>query len=108
MHTAQAPATGPSSFAAPGLLHWLAHATPAQIDALPMGVVTMLPDTTVIHYNACEASLSGLTPARVVGRKFFADVAPCANNAMVAERFAASELDDTIDYVFTFKIIWLC
>jgi hypothetical protein len=36
---------------------------------------------------------------------FFCDIAPCPNNYLVSGRFnAASELDDTIDYVFTVKM----
>jgi photoactive yellow protein len=41
----------------------------------------------------------------VIGRKFFTEVAPCTNNFMVAHRFETEpELDDVIDYVFTFRL----
>jgi photoactive yellow protein len=64
-------------------------------DALPFGVVAMVPDGTVTAYNTAEAALSGLTPSRVVGRNFFTSVAPCTNNFMVAHRFEAEpEIDD--------------
>jgi photoactive yellow protein len=42
----------------------------------------------------------------VVGKNFFVQVAPCTNNYMVAERFhGADELDEIIDYVFTYAMV---
>jgi photoactive yellow protein len=95
----------PESLVASGLFEWLEHATPAELDALTFGIVRMALDGTVEQYNAAEGVLSGLTPARVIGRKFFTEVAPCTNNFMVAHRFETEpELDDVIDYVFTFRL----
>ena len=55
--------------------------------------------------NLAEGRLSGLAAANVVGRNFFSSVAPCTNNFLVAYRFETEPvLDDTIDYVFTFRI----
>jgi photoactive yellow protein len=93
------------AFSAPHLAEWLARASHADLDALPFGLVAMAQDGVVEHYNCAEADLSGLTPGRVVGRHFFTSVAPCANNAVVARRYASeSELDVVIDYVFTFRL----
>ena len=94
-----------ASFAMPGLLGWLEAATPDELDALPFGVVGMETDGTVARYNVAEGKLSGLTPARVIGRNFFTSVAPCTNNFMVAHRFEYEPaIDAVIDYVFTFRI----
>jgi len=93
------------TFSSPGLAEWLACATDDALDALPFGLVAMDRDGVVTWYNRCEAGLSGLTPSRVIGRNFFTSVALCTNNAMIADRFKTqAEIDDVIDYVFTFKI----
>ena len=76
-----------------------------EIDAVPFGVVAMDRSGVVTGYNLAESELSGLDPAAVIGRHFFEQVGPCTNNYLVAQRFSDSdELDETIDYVFTFKM----
>lgn len=92
-------------FAAANIKEQLDHIALADFDAFPYGVVVMSSDGMVIGYNVAESRLSGLAPDRVIGRHFFRDVAPCANNAVVAERFDAEEdLDDIVDYVFAFRL----
>ena len=74
-------------------------------DNVPFGVIAMAEDGTVTSYNMAESRLSGLTPAKVVGRHFFSTVAPCTNNFMVAYRFETEpSLDAVIDYVFTLRM----
>ena len=74
-------------------------------DDLGFGVVTMDRTGVVIGYNADESQRSGLSRERVLGRDFFIEVGPCTNNHLIAERYrAAAELDDELDYVFTFRI----
>ena len=100
-------AAAPVDATDPGLLAWLEGATAAELDGLPFGVVAMAPDSTVQHYNLAESRLAGLAPGRVVGRPFFSGVAPCMNNPLVAERFAAeTNLDALIDYVLTLRMSW--
>jgi photoactive yellow protein len=94
-----------SAFDSPSLIGWLEAASPADLDRLPYGLIAMARDWTVMHYNRTESALSGLTPARLIGRPFFATVALCMDNALVAGRFErANELDSLVDYVFTFKV----
>jgi photoactive yellow protein len=74
-------------------------------DAADFGIVAMGPDGEVLTYNKAEAALSGLTAARVIGRRFFTSVAPCTNNFLVAHRFMTEPvLDEIVDYVFTFRL----
>ena len=95
----------PQTLDTPNLYDWLAAASDADLDALPFGVVGMAQDGTVEQYNRFEANMASLIPARVIGRHFFTAVAPCTNNFMVAHRFETeSEIDDIVDYVFTFKL----
>jgi photoactive yellow protein len=88
-----------------GALDWLDKADDATLDALDFGVVAMGADGSVVAYNAVESALSGLSPARVLGRNFFNDVAPCANNYMVAQRYLDEpSLDVTLPYIFTLRM----
>lgn len=87
------------------LLQTIADASPEALDQAPFGVVTMDRDGNVTAYNRWESELSGLSPDRVIGRQFFTDVAPCTNNFMVAHRYSEDgPLDETIDYLFTYKL----
>jgi photoactive yellow protein len=80
--------------------------TDGQMDSVDFGVVRMTSDGVVTAYNRVEAELSGMEAGSVVGKNFFVQVAPCTNNYMVAERFrTAEELDEIIDYVFTYAMV---
>ena len=50
---------------------------PAEYDRLPFGLIELDAEGRVRAYNATEATLTGLDPRRIVGRLFFAEVAPC-------------------------------
>lgn len=78
--------------------------TDIELDALPFGVVEMDREGTVLRYNAPESRASGLPPDRVIGRHFFRDVAPCANNRLVAQRYALEALDETRAYTFSLRM----
>lgn len=78
----------------------------AALDALGFGVIGIDAQGLVCRYNAYESRLAGLSPGRVIGRSLFSTVAPCMNNAMVAQRFHAAvaaglPLDDRLDYVLS-------
>lgn len=95
---------GPIDFDSPDLLARL-EASEADLDEVPFGLVVMDRDGVVTRYNRAESRLSGLDPERVVGRRFFTEVGPCTNNFMVAQRYEdVADLDETIDYVFTFRM----
>lgn len=77
----------------------------AQFDTLDFGLVAMDLEATIVGYNATESNYAGIARSDVVGLNFFIDVAPCTNNYLVAGRFEEeSVLDETIDYVLTFKM----
>lgn len=79
-------------------------ASDEELLSVPFGVVRMDRKGTVTLYNEEEARLSGLTEEQTIGYNFFRDVAPCTNNFMVAERFEEPELDELLDYVFTYAM----
>ncbi len=87
----------------------LAACTASDMDGLQFGVIGIDADTVVRVYNSLESSMAGLTPAAVMGKPLFTDVAPCMNNFLVAQRFEdtardGSPLDATIDYVLTLRM----
>jgi len=74
------------------------------LDRVPFGVVEMDLDFRVLRYNAAESRYSGLPPARVVGRHFFLEVAPCADTPTVAGRYGRDGLDETLSYTFSLRM----
>jgi len=94
------PSVKPLAMATPGIASLLQAMSAAELDALPFGVVEMDHEFTVRRYNATESRYSGLPPDRVIGRHFFRDVAPCADNRHVSHRYAQSALDESVAYTF--------
>ncbi len=93
------------SFDDPGLLDALEAVAVDRLDEIGFGLIVMDRSGGVTGYNASEAKRSGLAADRVLGRNFFLDVGPCTNNYLVAQRFLdCEELDEQLDYVFTFRM----
>jgi photoactive yellow protein len=91
------------------LLPALQQLTEETFDALPFGAIGFDAEGRVQRYNHTESRLAGLSPERVLGHPLFTVVAPCMNNALVAQRFHAAAaqgqpLDLVIDYVLTLRM----
>jgi photoactive yellow protein len=91
------------------LLHVLTALDDLQLDGLPFGVIGFGPDGLVQRYNRFESECTGLTQEYVVGKHVFTQIAQCMNNFLVAQRFedarvAACPLDETLDYVLTWRM----
>lgn len=96
-------------FEQPSLLQRLHALVPGDLDALDFGVIGFDLDGIVRQYNRTESSSAGLSPDAVIGRPLFTAIAQCMNNYLVALRFdradaAGEALDDTIDYVLTWRM----
>ncbi|MBO0930833.1 photoactive yellow protein [Fibrella aquatilis] len=89
-------------FSDPHLLDWLEHQTNGQLDEAPFGVVRMSRDGVVIAYCKSESHITGITPEYAVGKYYFTQIAPCANNFLVAAKYAQPTLDEELDYVLTY------
>jgi photoactive yellow protein len=78
-----------------------------ELDALPYGVIQLDAEGMILRYNSYEATLSGLTKQKVVGKNFFKDVAPCTDIKDFCGRFldgvAGGELHCTFRFHFAFK-----
>ena len=76
-----------------------------EFDRLPFGLIVMDRNGDVSWYNEFESKRAGISRDRVLGRNFFEAVGPCTNNYLVASRFRdESDLDETIDFVFTLRM----
>jgi photoactive yellow protein len=86
----------------------IAKLTPDKLDGLPYGLITLDAKGRIIHYNDTEARLVGLPKDRVIGKNFFADVAPCTRLREFEGRFLELAADPvnlrvaTFDFVFRF------
>ncbi len=82
--------------------------TPEQLDALPYGLITLDAEGRILRYNDTESRLVGLPPHKVLGRRFFGEVAPCARVREFEGRFLEMVRDpyrvrvQTFDFVFRF------
>jgi photoactive yellow protein len=75
-------------------------------DSLPLGVVVLDAAGKVVIYNRAEERLANRQRARVVGRDFFVEVAPCMNVSRLAGEFRAHigrrALDVNLEFSFPF------
>jgi photoactive yellow protein len=80
----------------------------AEIDTLPFGAIRIDHDGKILTYNQYEARLAHLDAARVIGKNFFRDVAPCTAVKEFEGRMrefitSADQVSVTFDYFFSFK-----
>jgi photoactive yellow protein len=83
--------------------------SPAELDALPFGVIGFDAAGHVQRYNAREAAMAFFKAEEVIGQHIFVELAPCMNNYLIAGRFeeAAEQgqpLDESMPYVLTFRM----
>ncbi|GAB2515565.1 photoactive yellow protein [Spirosoma aerophilum] len=90
------------TFSDPALLDWLEEQTNEQLDEAPFGVVRMTREGVVIAYCKSESHITGIKRDYAVGKYYFTQIAPCANNMMVAAKYALPNLDEELDYMLTY------
>lgn len=82
--------------------------TGGDLDALPVGIIVVARDGTILEYNAYERALAGIGERPIAGLNFFRDVAPCTAVQDFEGRFAGflDSHDTSIEpfqFVFPFK-----
>jgi photoactive yellow protein len=90
------------SFNESNLLHWLDTHNEDDFDKLSFGVVRMDYDGMVTAYSHVLPALAGVARPNAVSKHFFTQVGPCTNNFMVAEKYNAPVLDETLPYILTY------
>lgn len=78
------------------------------LDALPIGVVTLASDATVLRYNRTESELARKNAQAVIGTNFFRDVAPCTAVPEFEGRFRelAAKPFGVVNFDYRFKFPW--
>jgi photoactive yellow protein len=74
-------------------------------DALPLGLIVLDADARVVVYNRAEERMAARSRDKVMGSKFFEDVAPCMNVRELGGEFRAkigSTLEVTVEMAFPF------
>lgn len=82
---------------------------PEALDLFNFGVIGFDRMGIVCRYNRFESAFADLKPQRVIGQPLFTHVAPCMNNALIAERFEHAlanntAMDHTLNYVLTLRM----
>ena len=83
---------------------------PADLDALPFGMIQLDRTGRILKFNRTEANLARINQERQVGRNFFDDVAPCTKVREFYGRFQEGlekrSLYETFGFVFKFDHGW--
>ena len=91
-------------FSADNVANELADITDDELDSLAFGAVELDREGRILRYNAAEADISGRDQAGMVGRNFFADVAPCTRGEAFEGRFRAGVKAGKMDVQFTYVL----
>ena len=91
-------------FSADNVANELADITDDELDSLAFGAVELDREGRILRYNAAEADISGRDQAGMVGRDFFADVAPCTRGEAFEGRFRAGVKAGQMDVQFTYVL----
>lgn len=79
-----------------------------EIDALPVGVITLDLQGKIRRYNRIEAELARLDQKSQLGKDFFIDVAPCTANPDFQGRFTelVAKPSGVINFDYIFRFSW--
>lgn len=89
------------TFSDTNLLDWLDQQTDEDLDEAPFGIVRMTREGVVVAYCKSESHITGIAQEYAIGKYYFTQIAPCANNRMVAAKYALPNLDEELDYMLT-------
>ena len=82
---------------------------PVDLNMLPVSIITLALDGTILRYNRTEAGRSQRRAADQIGRNFFREVAPCTEDPLFEGRFRELALPDghgTMEFDYTFAFPW--
>jgi photoactive yellow protein len=77
--------------------------TEKDLDDLPFGIIHLDENGTVLDYNSHEEQLARLPRENVIGKNFFAQIAPCTTVPEFFGRFAAGLKSGKLDESFVFE-----
>jgi photoactive yellow protein len=76
--------------------------TPAELDALPYGIIQLDAHGRILKYNAVESRLASLPQAQAIGKQFFTEIAPCTKVQAFYGRFKDGVIRESLDATFQF------
>jgi photoactive yellow protein len=81
--------------------------TEGELDSLPVGMIQLSRDGTVLKFNQAESDLARVAKEDAIGKSFFDEVAPCTKvqefHGRFVEGVAAKTLNIAFNYKFRFK-----
>jgi photoactive yellow protein len=81
--------------------------TEDELDSLPVGMIQLHPDGTVLKFNQTESSLARVDKGDAIGKSFFDEVAPCTRvqefHGKFVEGVANRSLHTVFPYQFRFR-----
>jgi photoactive yellow protein len=94
----QATMTGPSD-----VLERADVLTEDELDSLPVGMIKLDRDGTVLKFNQTESSLTRVEKNDAIGKSFFDDVAPCTKVQEFHGRFLEGVRSRTLHTIFPYQ-----
>ncbi len=76
--------------------------TPAELDALPFGMIQLDASGRILKYNAVESRLASLPQSHAIGKQFFTEIAPCTKVQAFYGRFREGVIRESLDVTFQF------
>ena len=81
--------------------------TEDELDSLPVGMIQLDREGTVLKFNQTESSLARVDKSDAIGRSFFDEVAPCTRvqefHGAFVEGVANRNLHTVFPYLFRFR-----
>lgn len=81
--------------------------TEEELNDLPLGVIHLDENGRILDYNAYEAGISKLERDSVVGKNFFAQIAPCTSVPEFLGKFFDGMKSGKLNESFTFEFPFL-
>lgn len=74
-----------------------------ELDALPVGMIQLSPDGTVLKFNHTESQLARYDKENALGKNFFDEVAPCTKVQTFYGRFLQGIEQQNLHTVFPYE-----
>lgn len=77
--------------------------TQGELDTLPVGMIQLSRDGTVLKYNQTESELTNVAKEDAIGKSFFDEVAPCTKVQEFHGQFVEGVAKKTLNTMFNYK-----
>ena len=80
----------------------MARLSSVEIDRLAFGTIQLDAAGVILQFNLMEGKITGRDPAKMIGRNFFTDVAPCADTPIFKGTFDKGVRSGTLNVMFEY------